>query len=110
MRQAGGIHGPLPVPQRLGLPYEDHVEGWLVGQIPVNNEANQQPPLQDQERWLVAVVDFRQHSQQWMGISKAENMLNQAVVPYIEQLSEGEANLSMQIRNGNFGQSFPLKR
>ena len=64
--------------------HEDHVEGWLVGQIPVNNEEpSQQLPLQDQERWLVAVVDFEQNTANngW-GISEAENMLNQAVVPY----------------------------
>ena len=91
--------------------HEDHVEGWLVGQIPVNNEEpSQQLPLQDQERWLVAVVDFEQNTANngW-GISEAENMLNQAVAPYIEQLSGGEANLSITVHPTVIRAKFPVE-
>ena len=71
--------------------HEEKVEGWLVGQIAVeNDEPSVQLPLQDREHWLVVVVDFEQNTANngW-GIEEADNMLNQAVVPYIEQLSGG---------------------
>jgi M6 family metalloprotease-like protein len=70
------------------------VEEWLMGQV--NTESAEQTDLiqlQDDEQWLVVVVDFDQHTagNGW-GPTEAENLLNQAVVPYIEQVS-GNASL-----------------
>ena len=81
--------------------HEPEVEGWLVGQItPEREEVHQQLPLQDQEHWLVVVVDFEEHtSNNGWGTTEANDMLNQAVVPYIEQLSAGEATLTITVHN-----------
>ncbi|DAC09197.1 MAG TPA: hypothetical protein D7H88_01815 [Candidatus Poseidoniales archaeon] len=90
--------------------HEEKVEGWLVGQIVVDNdEPSVQLPLQDQEHWLVVVVDFEQNTANngW-GIEEADNMLNQAVVPYIEQLSGGESNLSITVHDTVIRANFPL--
>jgi M6 family metalloprotease-like protein len=91
--------------------HEEKVEGWLVGQIVVSNdESSVQVPLQDKEHWLVVVVDFEQNTANngW-GIDEADNMLNQAVVPYIEQLSGGEANLSITIHDTVIRANFPVE-
>jgi len=91
--------------------HEEKVEGWLVGQIVVSNdEPSVQLPLQDQEHWLVVVVDFEQNTANngW-GIEEADNMLNQAVVPYIEQLSGGESNLSITVHDTVIRANFPVE-
>ena len=91
--------------------HEEKVEGWLVGQIAVeNDEPSVQLPLQDREHWLVVVVDFEQNTANngW-GIEEADNMLNQAVVPYIEQLSGGESNLSITVHDTVIRANFPLE-
>jgi M6 family metalloprotease-like protein len=91
--------------------HEEKVEGWLVGQIVVDNdEPSMQLPLQDREHWLVVVVDFEQNTANngW-GIEEADNMLNQAVVPYIEQLSGGESNLSITVHDTVIRANFPLE-
>lgn len=91
--------------------HEEKVEGWLVGQIAVeNDEPSVQLPLQDREHWLVVVVDFEQNTANngW-GIEEADNMLNQAVVPYIEQLSGGDSNLSITVHDTVIRANFPLE-
>ena len=91
--------------------HEEKVEGWLVGQIVVDNdEPSVQLPLQDQEHWLVVVVDFEQNTANngW-GVEEADNMLNQAVVPYIEQLSGGESNLSITVHDTVIRANFPVE-
>lgn len=90
---------------------EEKVEGWLAGQIVVSNdEPSSQLPLQDREQWLVVVVDFEQNTANngW-GTEEADNMLNQAVVPYIEQLSGGESNLSITVYDRVIRANFPVE-
>ena len=90
---------------------EEKVEGWLVGQVVVSNdEPSSQLPLQDREQWLVVVVDFEQNTANngW-GTEEADNMLNQAVVPYIEQLSGGESNLSITVYDRVIRANFPVE-
>ena len=64
---------------------EDTVESWLNQQvIPQNSRETLQIPLQNDEMWLVVVVDFEQDpaGNGW-GPDEARTMLDQAVLPYI---------------------------
>ena len=54
--------------------------------------------LQTTERWLVVVVDFPNHpSTDAWGPDEAMNLLNQAALPYIEQLSQGQTTLVVDV-------------
>ena len=80
---------------------EDTVESWLSQQvIPQNSRETLQIPLQNDEMWLVVVVDFEQDpaGNGW-GPDEARTMLDQAVLPYIEQLSGGETNLTITVHD-----------
>lgn len=75
------------------------VEDWLIGQLVVeDDEETVLVPLQDEERWLVVVVDFEESkaTSGW-GPDEAENLLRQAVVPYIEQLSGNVSTLDITL-------------
>lgn len=77
----------------------DAVEEWLIGQVNTDNaEQKDLIQLQDDEQWLVVVVDFDQHtaSNGW-GPTEAETLLNQAVVPYIEQVSGNASVLTVTV-------------
>ncbi len=78
---------------------EETVEAWLSQQV-VNqaDETAAQLPLQDNESWLVVVVDFEENAagNGW-GPDEAQTMLDQAVVPYMEQLSGGVTDLSIDV-------------
>ncbi|MEL0312779.1 MAG: immune inhibitor A domain-containing protein, partial [Candidatus Poseidoniales archaeon] len=78
---------------------EETVEAWLSQQV-VNqaDETAAQLPLQDNESWLVVVVDFEENAagNGW-GPDEAQTMLDQAVVPYVEQLSGGVTDLSIDV-------------
>ena len=68
---------------------ESTIEDWLVDRLIVDTtEQSVQVPLQDDEHWMVIVVDFEgnEAGNVW-GTEEAENLLEQAVIPYIEQLS-----------------------
>jgi len=71
------------------------VEDWLLGQGP--DQTNNSPALvtlQNEERWLVVVVDFDAHpAENGWGPNEAENLIEQAVAPYIDQLSGREGTL-----------------
>ena len=71
------------------------VEDWLLGQGP--DQTNNSPALvtlQNEERWLVVVVDFDAHpAENGWGPDEAENLIEQAVAPYIDQLSGREGTL-----------------
>ena len=71
------------------------VEDWLLGQGP--DQSNNSPALvtlQNEERWLVVVVDFDAHpAENGWGPDEAENLIEQAVAPYIDQLSGREGTL-----------------
>lgn len=78
---------------------EDTVESWLTQQVvSQNNPETLQLPLQDDEAWLVVVVDFEENpaGNGW-GPNEARTMLDQAVLPYIDQLSAGKTNLSISV-------------
>ena len=80
---------------------EDTVESWLSQQvIAQNTRETLQLPLQNDEAWLVVVVDFEQDpaGNGW-GPDEARTMLDQAVLPYIEQLSGGETNLTITVHD-----------
>ena len=78
---------------------EETVESWLTQQV-VNQSEKSTPqlPLQDNESWLVVVVDFEQNpaGEGW-GPDEAQTMLDQAVVPYMEQLSGGVTELEIDV-------------
>ena len=71
------------------------VEDWLLGPGP--DQTNDSPALvtlQNEERWLVVVVDFEAHpAENGWGPNEAEDLIEQAVAPYIDQLSGQEGTL-----------------
>ena len=78
---------------------ESVVEDWLVGQLVIEqNETVEIIPLQDEERWFVVVVDFEESpaSNGW-GPEEAEMLMNQAVIPYIEQMSGNVSSLDITL-------------
>lgn len=78
---------------------ESVVEDWLVGQLVIeHNETVEIIPLQDEERWFVVVVDFEESpaSNGW-GPEEAEMLMNQAVIPYIEQMSGNVSSLDITL-------------
>lgn len=78
---------------------ESTIEEWLVEQLIVDStEQSVQVPLQNDEHWMVVIVDFEGHEagNAW-GPSEAENLLEQAVVPYIEQVSGNSSTLSITV-------------
>ena len=78
---------------------EDRIEAWLPGQVAEQaTSAQNQLPLQDNETWLVVVVDFADHrADNGWGPDEAATMLDQAVIPYIDQLSGGQTNLTIVV-------------
>lgn len=75
------------------------VEAWLVDQISIEQEdSDALVGLQRNESWLVVVVDFENHpSTDGWGTAEADSLLTQAAVPYIEQLSGGTSNLTIEV-------------
>ena len=78
---------------------EATVEDWLRGQLE-DPQQEEVPlvPLQDDEHWLVVVVDFEQSpaSDGW-GTEEAATLMEQAVVPYVEQLSGNASSLEITL-------------
>lgn len=78
---------------------ESVVEEWLVGQLTVEGEDTiELVQLQNQEHWFVVVVDFDASpaSNGW-GITEAETLMEQAVIPYVEQLSGNLSTLDITL-------------
>ena len=79
---------------------QNTVESWLVQQLVVDQPNEQRPltGLQDEERWLVVVVDFDAHpaTEGW-NVEQANLLLEQAAVPYIEQLSGHQTELIVDV-------------
>lgn len=78
---------------------ESTIENWLVDQLVVDaTDQSVQVPLQDDEHWMVIVVDFEgnEAGNAW-GTGEAENLLEQAVIPYIEQLSGNSSTLDITV-------------
>lgn len=78
---------------------ESVVEDWLVGQLVIEeNDTIEIIPLQTEERWFVVVVDFEASpaSNGW-GPTEAETLMEQAVVPYIEQMSGNVSTLDITL-------------
>ena len=64
--------------------------------------------LQEEEEWLVIVVDFPDYpSSDSVGINQAENILNEQAVRYIDEMSGGQSILNITVHetviraNGN---------
>ena len=77
----------------------DIIEAWLVGQISEpDSDEPELVPLQDDERWMVVVVDFEDHTANngW-GPAEAVTLLEQAVVPYVEQVSGNSSTLTLTV-------------
>ncbi|MEC7600024.1 MAG: hypothetical protein VYB23_01130, partial [Candidatus Thermoplasmatota archaeon] len=89
---------------------EDRIEAWLPGQVAEQaTTAQNQLPLQDNETWLVVVVDFAEHrADNGWGPDEATTMLDQAVVPYIDQLSGGQTNLTIVVHDTVIRATQPL--
>ena len=90
---------------------EETVEAWLTQQVvSQSTETIHQLPLQDNESWLVVVVDFEQHTADngW-GPTEAKTMLDQAVVPYIQQLSGGDTELTIDVHEIRLTQRHVLR-
>ena len=80
---------------------EATVASWLAQQLVVVDEESEEDALlglQANEHWLVVVVDFEQHpaGNGW-GTDDASLLLNQAAVPYVEQLSGMASNLTVHV-------------
>ena len=75
------------------------VESWLAERFVVEEE-DERPlvGLQIEEEWLVVVVEFSDHpaTEAW-GTDEAENLMEQAAAPYIEQLSAGTSTLTLHV-------------
>ena len=89
---------------------EDRIEAWLPGQVAEQaTTAQNQLPLQDNETWLVVVVDFPEHrADNGWGPDEATTMLDQAVIPYIDQLSGGQTNLTIVVHDTVIRATKPL--
>ena len=89
---------------------EDRIEAWLPGQVAEQaTTAQNQLPLQDNETWLVVVVDFAEHrADNGWGPDEAATMLDQAVIPYIDQLSGGQTNLTIVVHDTVIRAAEPL--
>lgn len=75
------------------------LESWLADQFVI--EAEDDSPLvglQTDEHWLVVIVEFSDHpvTEAW-GTDEAELLMEQAAVPYIDQLSAGTSTLSIHV-------------
>lgn len=79
---------------------EEQVDRWLEQRQIVVDQDDDQPliGLQKNERWLVVVTDFPDHSasEAW-GPDEAVTLLEQAAVPYLEQMSMGQATLRVDV-------------
>ena len=80
---------------------EATVASWLAQQLVVVDDESEEDALlglQANEHWLVVVVDFEQHpaGNGW-GTDDASLLINQAAVPYIEQLSGMASQLTVHV-------------
>ena len=80
---------------------ESTVASWLAQQRVVVEDESEDDSLlglQGREHWLVVVVDFEQHpaGNGW-GTDDASLLINQAAVPYVEQLSGMASELTVHV-------------
>ena len=77
----------------------EDINSW-VSEARIVTETTPHPllGLQSDERWLVIVIDFpgnpATHGSQ---VEDAQSLLNQAALPYVEQLSGGKSNLIVDV-------------
>ena len=86
------------------------VEDWLRNNtITINAEESQTLPIQENETWLVLVVDFRDDNNQAEEmISAAESMLKPHAQEYFDTLSHGTVSLEIDIHNVMFTAANPM--
>lgn len=66
----------------------------------IENEELSLLGLQEQEEWLVIVVDFPDHpSTESIGVSQAENILNEQATRYIDEMSGGKSVLNITVHD-----------
>ena len=80
---------------------EATVASWLAQQLVVVDDESEEDALlglQANEHWLVVVVDFEQHpAENGWGTDDASLLMNQAAVPYVEQLSGMASHLTVHV-------------
>ena len=83
---------------------DDLVEDWLRNNsLVVESEDGETLPIQDNESWLVLIVEFSDsNNQQDRMISAAETMLIPHAQNYFNELSHGSVNLQIDIHNVMF--------
>ena len=83
---------------------DDVVEDWLRNNsLVIESEDGETLPIQNNESWLVLIVDFSDSdNQQSSMISAAETMLIPHAQNYINELSHGTVDLEIDIHNVMF--------
>lgn len=83
---------------------DDLVEDWLRNNsLVIESEDGETLPIQNNESWLVLIVDFSDsNNQQSSMISAAETMLIPHAQNYINELSHGTVDLEIDIHNVMF--------
>ena len=99
----------------------EQIDDW-VRDNQLSSDESPEPllPIQEEERWLVLVADFpsQRASEAW-GVNQAQNMLNDIARSYIEQLTDGQTNLTIVVHQevatasedvGRYGSDFEGNR
>jgi len=113
-----GYHSPVMKGRIIGIPIilillsasifsfanDDLVEDWLRNNsLIIESEDGETLPIQNDESWLVLIVDFSDgNNQQASMISAAETMLIPHAQNYFNELSHGTVNLQIDIHNAMF--------
>ena len=113
-----GYHSPVMKGRIIGIPIilillsasifsfanDDLVEDWLRNNsLIIESEDGETLPIQNDESWLVLIVDFSDgNNQQANMISAAETMLIPHAQNYFNELSHGTVNLQIDIHNAMF--------
>ncbi len=89
----------LVIASSWALNNNDEIEQWLQENSPVTgSDEVALLPLQPNERWVVLVVDFdEQPSTEAWGVSQAEVMLEDVGAKYIEQISNNQSKLTVEV-------------
>ena len=99
----------------------EHIDDWVRdNQLSSDESPEALLPIQEEERWLVLVADFpsQRASEAW-GVNQAQNMLDDIARSYIEQLTNGQTNLTIVVHQevatasedvGRYGSDFEGNR
>ncbi|MFL2970129.1 MAG: hypothetical protein ACJZ63_04560, partial [Candidatus Poseidoniaceae archaeon] len=99
----------------------EQIDDWVRdNQLSSDESAETLLEIQEEERWLVLVADFpsQRASEAW-GVNQAQNMLDDIARSYIEQLTDGQTNLTIVVHQevatasedvGRYGSDFEGNR